>query len=62
MIKTREQCPWADYIEIDEETLDCFLSPDTPPEIRKLYEEEMEKEKWYREMGIPMPKQRSEKL
>lgn len=36
---TREQCPWSDYIVIDEETLEDSLSPDTPPEIRRLYTE-----------------------
>lgn len=33
-----EQVPWIEYLEIDEETLERKLRPNTPYKIKKAYE------------------------
>lgn len=35
---TKNEAPWIEYLEIDEETRERKLRSDTPPEIRDQYE------------------------
>ncbi len=43
-MKTKEQAPWVDYLDIDEETLESVLRYDTPEDIKKKYYEKLEYE------------------
>ena len=40
---TKEQAPWIDYLDIDEETGERFLKDDTPDDIRKKYADHLSK-------------------
>lgn len=56
MIETKEQCPWIDYLEIDEDTLEHRLRDDTPQNIREAYnayldEVESYKKKWIQNLN-----------
>ena len=38
-MKTFEQAPWIDYLDIDEKTGETILMENTPKDIRKKYEQ-----------------------
>ena len=53
---TKEQAPWIDYLEIDEETTERRLSSDAPDEIKKVYENHEKKIQKHIDKGTTIPK------
>jgi len=51
---TKEEQPWVEYFEIDEETLESKLRPDTPENIRKLYDTYVKEKEEKMKNGIPI--------
>ena len=56
MLLTKEQAPWVDYLEIDEETDERTLSPDAPDNVKKAYEEHLKWKQSYIDKGMKIPK------
>ena len=56
MLLTKEQTPWIDYLEIDEETDERRLSSDAPDEVKKAYEEHLRERQKYIDKGLKVPK------
>lgn len=42
---TIDEAPWAEYLEIDEDTWERKLRPDTPQDIRERYEAYLQEQK-----------------
>ena len=37
MLLTKEDTPWIDYLEVDEETGERYINPAVPEEIKEAY-------------------------
>ena len=37
MLLTKEEVPWIEYLEIDEETGERYINPSAPEEIKETY-------------------------
>lgn len=53
---TRENAPWVDYLEIDEETGDRNLVADAPDEIKEAYEKHQKKNQEHIDNNTMIPK------
>ena len=56
MLLTKEQTPWLDYLEIDDETDERRLSSNAPDEVKKAYEEHLKWKQSYIDEGMKIPK------
>lgn len=53
---TRDDAPWIDYLEIDEESNERKLSNDAPDDVKKAYEEHQKKVREHINNGTMIPK------
>ncbi len=56
MLLTKEQAPWVEYLEFDEETDERRLNSDAPDEVKRAYEEHQKKLQEYIDKGMKIPK------